>query len=92
LRIGPADPRALGVKRFMVGAVSATASLTRSFAGFKLLLFSALAIADFKVFDTHDRANFASINFSLGFFLAQPFKKVYFLDLGFVDRSVSFHQ
>lgn len=51
-RIGPAEPRALGVNRFMVAAVPATASLTISLSGFNPLLFSALAIADLSVLAT----------------------------------------
>src|SRR6185436_14963024 len=52
LRIGPAEPRAFGVKRRNVVAVPATASRTRRFSGFAPLLFSALAMADIKVFAT----------------------------------------
>src|SRR5476651_236281 len=52
LRIGPAEPRAFGVKRLSVVAVPATASFTRNDSGLSLLLFSALAMADFKVFAT----------------------------------------
>jgi len=50
--IGPADPRAFGIIRFMLVAVPATASFTRNVAGSKLLLFSALAIALRSVFAT----------------------------------------
>src|SRR5438477_9758530 len=51
--IGPAEPRALGVIRRRVVAVCATASLTRNTSGFRPLLFSALAMADFKVLATN---------------------------------------
>ena len=51
-RIGPAEPRALGLIRFMVVAVPATASLIHNVSGFKPLLFSALARADFRVLAT----------------------------------------
>ncbi len=50
--IGPAEPRALGVNRLMLVAVPATASLIVKLSGLSLLLFSALAMADFKVFET----------------------------------------
>src|SRR5580658_5664418 len=50
--IGPAEPRALGVNRLMLVAVPATASLMRKLSGLSLLLFSALAMADFKVLET----------------------------------------
>src|SRR5208283_1942097 len=52
LRIGPAEPRAFGVKRLSVVAVPATASFTRRDSGFKFLLFSALAIAERSTFET----------------------------------------
>src|SRR5271154_1222112 len=42
LMIGPAEPRAFGVKRFKLVAVPATASLIRKVSGRILLLFSAL--------------------------------------------------
>jgi hypothetical protein len=51
-RIGPAEPRALGVNRLIVVAAPATASFTRSLSAFTLLLFSALAMAESKVFAT----------------------------------------
>ena len=51
--IGPAEPRAFGVNRLMVVAVRATASLPRSVSALDaLLLFSALAMADFSVLAT----------------------------------------
>ena len=52
LRIGPAEPRALGVKRLRVVAVPATASLMRKDSGRSLLLFSALAMAECSVLAT----------------------------------------
>ena len=56
LRIGPAEPRAFGVKRLRVVAVPATASLTRNVSGFSLLLFSALAMADCSSLGNEPRA------------------------------------
>src|SRR5437867_4537890 len=50
--MGPAEPRAFGVNRFIVVAAPATASLMRNVSGFKWLLFSALARADLKVLAT----------------------------------------
>ena len=50
--IGPAEPRALGVNRFRLVAVPATASLMRKFSPFAPLLFSAFAMADLKVLAT----------------------------------------
>src|SRR5438094_890737 len=59
LRIGPAEPRALGVNRRKIDAVCATASLTNNALVFKSrysgrfdFKSSALATADFKVFAT----------------------------------------
>src|SRR6266542_2080475 len=52
-KIGPAEPRALGVTRLIVVAVCARASLMRSTSGFSPLLFSALAMADFNVLATN---------------------------------------
>src|SRR6185369_10122095 len=60
LRMGPADPRALGVKRRIVVAVPATASLTHNFSvcsslysGLCSLRSSALAMAEFRVLATN---------------------------------------
>src|SRR5688572_6522925 len=50
LMIGPAEPRALGVKRLYRSPVCAAASLMTRSSGFALLLFSAFAIADLSVF------------------------------------------
>ena len=52
LMIGPADPRAFGTHRFMLVAAPTTASFTRKLVGARLLLFSALAMADLRVLDT----------------------------------------
>src|SRR5215216_1276114 len=52
LTIGPAEPRAFGIIRLKLVAVPATASFTRNVAGSALLLFSALAMADFNVLAT----------------------------------------
>ena len=53
LRIGPAEPRALGMNRLMIIAEPVTASFTRNVSGLRLLLFSALAMADLSVLATN---------------------------------------
>src|SRR6187402_1082601 len=49
LRMGAADPRAIGLMRFWTGPVLATAVLTMSLSTLRSKLCSALATADFSV-------------------------------------------
>src|SRR5215207_8498963 len=58
LRIGPALPRAFGMKRLIVGPSPATASFTTSLSARRLWLFSAFAMALFSAFCTRNAAFF----------------------------------